>query len=157
MKRSTLIGTIAAGALVVGVGVGAAIAVNLDPAPETTTAATPTETADEVGQTPGGTDGETPAPEATDVAEADAAFLAYVEQETPDFTETVLPSMTDEELIAAGHEGCELMRVGTPLEEIRLVEGEQPTDAGYYLDTSAIFNGALYNYCPELIPDLEND
>lgn len=97
---------------------------------------------------------ETPAPltaetPSAEVSDADAGFLDYVRSEL--LPTTQIADASDEQLIAAGHEGCEQIRAGVPLEEIRLVEGEVPTSAGYYMDSSAIFNGALYNYCPELI------
>ena len=88
-------------------------------------------------------------PSEPDAAEADERFLAYVETERP--ADTSIANATDEQLIAAGHEACEQIAAGVAYTDLRLVEGERPSPAGYYLDTSAIFNGALYNYCPELI------
>lgn len=84
-----------------------------------------------------------------DPSEADERFLTYVEAERP--VATSIANATDEQLIAAGHEACEQIAAGVAYGDLRLVEGEQPSPAGDYLDTSAIFNGALYNYCPELI------
>lgn len=90
---------------------------------------------------------------ATDeLSHADEKFLAYVRSET--LPATVIADASDAELIAAGHEGCEQVKAGVPLEEIRLVDGEEPTAGGYYMDTSAIFSGAQLAYCPETIPDL---
>ena len=150
MKRAALIGTVTAAILVAGAGVGAAIATTQIPA------ATP---APSVGASE--ISGANPTAEATPLVaetptapdDADAAFLAYVRAELA--PETSIGDASDEALIAAGHTGCEQAAAGVPWEEIRLVEGEQPTWAGYYMDTSAILNGALYNYCPELIPDVE--
>lgn len=87
------------------------------------------------------------------VDEADAAFLQYVEDELPPTTS--IADAADEQLIAAGHEACEQAEAGVAWEDIRLVEGEEPTPTGDYLDSSAILNGALYNYCPELIPAVD--
>ena len=84
--------------------------------------------------------------------DADAAFLAYVRAELP--PKTSIGDAPDEQLIAAGQEACAQVTEGVAWEDIRLVEGEQPSGTGYYLDTSAILNGALYNYCPELIPKM---
>lgn len=89
----------------------------------------------------------------SDPSAVDEAFLEYVRSEV--LPTTQIADATDEQLIAAGHEGCQQIRDGVPLEDIRLVEGEEPTSAGYYMDTSAIFNGALYNYCPELIQKMD--
>ncbi|WP_067198939.1 DUF732 domain-containing protein [Microbacterium sp. XT11] len=95
---------------------------------------------------------ETPAPTSDSASEADAAFLQYVRDELP--PTTTIGNATDAQLIAAGHQACEQVLSGVAWEDIRLVEGEEPSSTGYYLDTSAILNGALYNYCPELIPDV---
>lgn len=94
---------------------------------------------------------DTSSPEASD---ADARFLEYVRSEL--LPTTQIADATDEQLIAAGHEGCEQVKAGVPLEEIRLVEGEEPSTTGYYLDTSAIFSGAQLAYCPETIQQLED-
>lgn len=92
-------------------------------------------------------------PTAEPTEDADAAFLQYVVAELPPATS--IADASDEQLIAAGHEACEQANAGVAWEEIRLVEGEQPTPNGDYLDSSAILNGALYNYCPELIPAVD--
>lgn len=93
---------------------------------------------------------ETSSPEAS---EADTRFLEYVRSEL--LPTTQIADATDEQLIAAGHEGCEQVKAGVPLEDIRLVEGEAPTAAGYYMDTSAIFSGAQMAYCPETIQKMD--
>ena len=83
--------------------------------------------------------------------EADEVFLAYVLEETPDFVATALPDMSDAEKITAAHEACEQIAAGVPMVDLRLVPGEVETATGDYLDSSAIFNGALVAYCPELM------
>lgn len=99
------------------------------------------------------TESETPEPlvaetsEPSDASESDADFLNYVETERP--VNTSIANATDEQLIAAGHEACRQIADGVAYQDLRLVEGEQPSPAGDYLDTSAIFNGALYFLCPE--------
>ena len=84
---------------------------------------------------------------------ADAGFLQYIDEELPPATS--IANATDEQLIAAGHDACEQAAAGVAWEDIRLVDGEEPTANGDYLDSSAILNGALYNYCPELIPAVD--
>ena len=59
-----------------------------------------------------------------------------------------VPNATAEQLIAAGHDACEQIASGTAYEDVRVVEGEQPQNGGYYLDTSAIMSGAIIAYCP---------
>ena len=97
-----------------------------------------------VAETPGATDAG---------SDADEGFLKYVHDELP--PNTTIGDASDEQLIAAGHEACEQVESGVAWEDIRLVEGEEPTPTGYYMDTSAILNGALYNYCPDLIPAVD--
>lgn len=85
--------------------------------------------------------------------EADQEFLEYVQSELPPATS--IGDASDAQLIVAGHEACAQAEAGVAWEDIRLVEGEQPSSGGYYLDSSAILNGALYNYCPDLIPAID--
>ncbi len=145
MKRAAWIGSIAGAVLVAG-GVGTAIAVSqplAEPSPTSTVTITP--------EPPAAPNAEaTPTPATTDAA-ADAIFLEYVEEQTPDWTPTALPNMTDEQLIAAGHEACDLIAEGVPTVTLRLVPGEEPSPMGDYVDSSAIFNGAITAYCPELV------
>lgn len=89
---------------------------------------------------------ESPEPDAND---PDAVFLTYVREELP--PSSGITDATDESLIAAGHDACDQIRAGVALEDLRLVEGEQPDQGGYYLDTSAIFNGAITAYCPDAV------
>lgn len=91
-------------------------------------------------------------PEPVELTPEDEAFLQYVEDEKP--PASLLEEYSDAELVALGHDSCDVVRQGTPWEDIRMVEGEEPNTGGYYLDSSAVLNGALYNYCPELIPDV---
>lgn len=81
--------------------------------------------------------------------EADAQFLELVRGEL--LPGSGIRNATDQQLIAAGHEGCDQVKAGVPLEDIRLVEGEEATSTGYYMDTSALFLGAQQVYCPDTI------
>jgi len=94
-----------------------------------------------------------PTTETTEALSAeDQGFLDYVEAERPPATS--IGDMPSEDLIALGREACTQISAGVAFEDLRLVDGESPSPGGDYLDTSAIFNGALYNYCPELTPDM---
>ncbi|WP_404474857.1 hypothetical protein [Microbacterium aerolatum] len=97
---------------------------------------------------------ETPTPAASTGASSadDAGYLAEVDRRTR--PGTILDQFSDTELIAMGHEGCEQIGAGVPLEDLRLVEGEQATEYGTWQDTSAVFNSALLNYCTELIEEV---
>lgn len=95
---------------------------------------------------------ETPEEPDAELTVEDEGYLAEVADRTP--PATVLDQFSDEELIALGHEGCAQIGDGTPIEDLRLVKGEEPNEWGYFLDTSAVFNSALLNYCPELIEEV---
>lgn len=151
--KTRLAAIAAAAVLVIGGGTAYALTTTgQDPAPvETTATSTPTPT----DAAPASPSAETPAPEATDdyiTANDDAGYLAEVEKRTR--PGTVLDQFSDAELISFGHEGCKQISEGVPLEDLRLVEGEQPNVAGSWPDTSAVFNSGLLHYCPQLIEDL---
>lgn len=84
----------------------------------------------------------------------DEAFLKYVDDEL--LPDTGIADFSDDQLIAAGHDACEQIENGVPFEDVRVIDGEEPAKSGYYMDSSTLMNGALYSYCPELIPDVEN-
>ncbi|MEJ6554021.1 hypothetical protein PQI51_03160 [Microbacterium esteraromaticum] len=151
----TRIAAIAAAAvLLVGGGTAYAITTTTQAAEgpaliEATATSTPTPTA--IGPT-GASAEQTPEPEVTAdyISESDdAGYLAEVERRTP--PQTVLGQFTDAQLIALGHDGCKQIDAGVKFEDLRLVDGEAPSAGGYYLDTSAVFNSALLNYCPQLM------
>jgi len=147
----TRIAAIASAAvLVVGAGTAYALTTNVqEPAPvemPTVSIPTPTETA--VTDDPAGP---TPVKEATAdyiTENDDAGYLAEVEKRT--WRVTVLDQFSDAELIDMGREGCKQISEGVKFEDLRLVEGEK-YDTGAWRDTSAIFNSALLNYCPQLM------
>lgn len=87
-------------------------------------------------------------PDVAALTAADEAYLAEVADRT--WRVTVLDQFSDAELIAMGHEGCKQIDEGVKFEDLRLVEGEAE-QTGAWRDTSAIFNSALLNYCPELM------
>lgn len=152
-----VIAAIVAGAVVLGgAGIGTAIAINQDDEPAAGPSPSISESADtaEADETAGPLVAESPSPTAS--SDADTAFLAYVRADL--LPTSGITNARDIDLIAAGHLACEQIRSGVKLEDLRLVEGEQPAPSGSYYDTSAIFNGALVNYCPELMePPSNND
>lgn len=59
-----------------------------------------------------------------------------------------IPDATDEQLIAAGREGCERADAGESTELMSFVEGEEKNGAGYYSDSGAIITAARQTLCP---------
>lgn len=106
------------------------------PAPLATESAAPL-----TAEIPATTDAATDSPEKN--------FLDDVRRNLP--RPTAIPDATDEQLLAAGLEACDLIRTGTSPGDVRLVEGEQPNGADIYADSSAIMNSALRALCPELL------
>lgn len=147
MKRITLIGTIAAGALVASLGVGAAIAVGQDPSPQPTSTVPATSPSGD--QTSEPVSAESPDPETIESRDNDDAFVAYVRGEL--LWDTGIANATDAQLIQAAHEACRLLRDGVDSESIRLIEGEKVAASGYFMDTLFIIDGARRYYCPETI------
>ncbi|QNA93269.1 MULTISPECIES: DUF732 domain-containing protein [unclassified Microbacterium] len=86
--------------------------------------------------------------ESSTASEADEKFLAYVREEL--LAETQIPDATDEQLIAAGHEACEQLESGVAMEDVRVVEGEDPhPTTGVYYDSVAIRGAAQKTYCTD--------
>lgn len=91
---------------------------------------------------------ETPSEEADDV---DAEFVDYVRSELALLPSTGIANATDAQLVEAGNEACKQLISGADSESIRLIEGEQPSASGYYMDSGTIIDGARRFYCPETI------
>ncbi len=82
------------------------------------------------------------APEAGTPEAAYLEFVRQYEDRSPLFTEA-----SDEELIAAGKLACEQLAAGTELDDVRVVEGEEPNGLGFYDVSSAIAGVARDNLC----------
>jgi hypothetical protein len=84
-------------------------------------------------------------PEAEAVAAGDEMFLTETRLRFKSITDA-----TDEQLIAAGHEACELFTQGQTKMDMRLIEGETPdSDTGWFWDSIVISTWAATAYCPE--------
>jgi hypothetical protein len=83
-------------------------------------------------------------PEAPD---AEATFLALVGESLP--VDTIIPDVTDAQLLAAGLEACDRLRGGETPETMSLIEGEQKNDADIYADSSAIISSARLTLCTD--------
>ena len=97
---------------------------------------------------------DTPAPLVAESASpsanpSNAVFLEYVRGKL--LPSTQIGNASDDQLLAAGHEACDQIRAGTDPGDVRVVEGEQPDGSGYYMDSSAIMNGALTGLCRDLL------
>lgn len=146
MKRNAaLIATVAGAVLAIGAGVGVAFAVGqpqADPTPSSsisdasTAVVSPLPTAEAPAAQPTGT----------------APYLDYVRSHLQ--SDTGIRNATDEQLIAAGHEACRQLDAGVHLQDVRVVQGEKPSRSGYYMDSSAIMNGAVSFICRNHMHDV---
>ena len=62
---------------------------------------------------------------------------------------TGLKEAPDADLIAAGKKACELLAQGQTVEEVRLIEGEQPNENDLYWDSIVLATWGAKVYCPE--------
>ena len=82
-----------------------------------------------------------------EVPDAEARFLALVGESLP--VDTIIPDVTDEQLVAAGMEACDRLRAGEMPDTMSLIEGEQKNDADIYPDSSAIISSACLTLCTD--------
>lgn len=75
----------------------------------------------------------------------EAAYLEAVREALP--ANTVIPNATDEQLLAAGQEACEVLASGADTMTVSLIEGEPTSEAGYYNDSGAIITSASVFLC----------
>ncbi|WP_193596066.1 hypothetical protein [Microbacterium sp. YJN-G] len=150
MKRSTIAAIATAAVLVIGGGTAYALTSNGDePAPvETVTSTTaPTDTT-----TPEATAesepivAESPAPPVA-ANDPEAAYLIEVHARLARI-QTQIPNVTDEQLLAAAYEACEILAPNQTGEDLSLIEGEERSPHGYYQDSSAIIVSARITICP---------
>lgn len=123
MRQHTLIASLAVGLIVL---TGCTTA--LEPEPETATQETVETTAPLVAESD--EDAET-----ADTPEA--AFLAEL-RPLLDNDQTQIPDASDEQLLAAGADACTQIANGERPEDVRVIEGEKPTDLGGYQDSGRI-------------------
>lgn len=90
---------------------------------------------------------ESPSPDVE--AGPDEAYLTAVRAALEANGGSSIPDATDEQLLAAGADACEQMRAGTDMGDVRLIEGEQPTETGY-TDSLRIAGGAAKHLCPDM-------
>lgn len=146
MAKARIIGVIAAALMLTGCGAQTDAPTN-DAAPVESSA--PVETsAPEPDVTPEPLVAETTAPA---LDEADEMFLTYLRDELAKLPTTGIGSADDAQLTAAGHNACTQLLAGADSESIRLIDGEQPTTTGYYMDTATIIDSARRHYCPETL------
>lgn len=90
---------------------------------------------------------ESPSPDAE--VGTDEAFLIAARDALEANGGSSIPNATDEQLLAAGADACEQMRAGADMEDLRLVEGEQPTETGY-TDSTRIAGSAAKHLCLDM-------
>ncbi len=96
------------------------------------------------------TDAPTPEPEPL-VAETpsidpdEAAYIEYVRGKLR--PNNVVPDATDEQLVAAGLEGCALFDAGVDPDDLSVIEGEERDSGGYFEDSSVIVTAARMILC----------
>lgn len=90
---------------------------------------------------------ETPASAAGD--DAHDAFLAYVRENLP--ASSSIPDATDEQLLAAGNDGCSQIAAEVNPDDLTVIEGEERDGGGYYRDSSVIITGARMFLCTEFL------
>ncbi len=87
----------------------------------------------------------TPAPQ----AESDDAFVAWVRDHLrPD---NIIPNATDEQLVAAGQDGCAQIRSEVAPDDLTVIAGEERDGGGYFRESSIIITGARMFLCPDRI------
>lgn len=74
-----------------------------------------------------------------------AAYVAEVRDTLR--AENVIPNATDEQLVAAGQEACQLRASGTAPEDITVIAGETRSKSGYFLDSFKIYSAASKDLC----------
>ncbi len=88
-------------------------------------------------------------PTAAPEDEAEQNFIAWVRDNLrPD---NVIPNATDEQLVAAGQDGCEQIRADVAPDDLTVIDGEERDGGGYYRDSSVIITGARMFLCPDRI------
>ena len=84
-------------------------------------------------------------PEVAAVAAGDEVFLTETRIRIKS-----IKNATDEQLISAGHEACELFSEGQTRMDMRLIDGEEAdADTGWFWDSIVISTWAAKAYCPE--------
>ncbi|MDR2294678.1 MAG: DUF732 domain-containing protein [Microbacterium sp.] len=64
---------------------------------------------------------------------------------------------TDDQLLAAADKACELMRAGTVMSEIQLIDGETPNPSTNNLrDSGVMADAANRHLCPDVTPNYGN-
>ncbi|MFE2772300.1 DUF732 domain-containing protein [Microbacterium resistens] len=109
---------------------------------------------------------ESPAAEPTTPATTESAAPLTAEEPTPTDSapdteylklvragmqpDTVIPDASDDQLLDAGNTACDQMRAGTPVTDLRLIDGEQPNGLGTYVDSQNIGSSAMSSLCVDV-------
>lgn len=92
------------------------------------------------------------APLVAEVPEEDAAGTpeeAFLIEIRPSIDVSVqIPDASDAQLLVAAEEACKQIADGTEPTDVRVIEGEQKNELGYYVDSSRIGFAAARTICP---------
>lgn len=73
------------------------------------------------------------------------AFVDAVRASLP--AETQIPNATDDQLIDVGQRACAELAAGADTTVLSLIDGEQPSEVGYFRDSQAIITAAATTLC----------
>ncbi len=59
----------------------------------------------------------------------------------------MIPNATDAQLLDAGREACERRAAGEPSETVSVIDGEQQSGLGLYVDSGTIITAAANTLC----------
>lgn len=138
-----------AAVLVIGGGTAYALTSNDQPEPIETVTSTPTPTDTTTPEATAESEpivAESPAPPVA-ADDPEAMFLLEVRTRLARI-QTQIPNVTDEQLLAAAYEACEILAPNQTGEDLSLIEGEERSPHGYYQDSSAIIVSARITICP---------
>lgn len=113
-----------------------------------------TESAGDESTAPVATESAAPlAAETAEVSPSDDIEAQFIERFHAFRAQNTLPSQipdaTDEQLIAAGYDGCDRLEAGEVGEDISLIDGETRSEAGLFVDSGAILSAASVTLCAD--------
>lgn len=91
---------------------------------------------------------ESPSAQVESDSDPEQTYIEVLRAGTEAAPSTQVGDATDEQFLQAGHDACEQLAAGADVFDVRVVEGEQPTETGYS-DSIRIAATALEYLCPE--------
>ena len=81
----------------------------------------------------------------TDAEGNESLFLEAVRADLP--ANTQIPDATDQQLLAAGVEACQVLDSNTSPDDMSVIDGETRDGGGYFRDSSVIITAASLYLC----------